>query len=218
MAKSKLSRLLDNRAEYTAISHDTVFHRVVRALVKPLARLGVTPNQITAARLVTGLAGAVIYAVDLTGAAFAGSALVVLSMALDRLDGELARAAGLTSKWGHTFDLLSDAAVNAAIFSGLGIGLFETIGAWGPALGIIASIGVVGALTIVMRLEALHGARAGELKSGGFVDPDGAMIIAPITVVLGGSVALVVTAAVVAPLAAIALAWHFRSELQVSRS
>jgi archaetidylinositol phosphate synthase len=92
-------------------------------LARPLIRLGVTPNQITAFHLALGL---VIVATMVWGAPranlWAGVAWLFACL-LDRLDGEVARIGNMTSPWGHRFDDFVDTALSSLYFLGLGLGL-----------------------------------------------------------------------------------------------
>ena len=88
----------------------------------------VTPSQVTVVRLATGIAAAVAFALGPSswlGLPWwdVGAGLFILSMVLDRGDGDYARLSGQTSAAGHKFDLIADAVCNAVIFVGLGIGL-----------------------------------------------------------------------------------------------
>ena len=107
----------------TEMSHDTWIHRGVRAPVRRLAKTPVTPNQITTLRLVTGLGAAAAFALGSDPFRHLGAGVFVLSVLLDRADGELARMSGKTSRAGHVYDLFADAVCNAVIFFGLGVGL-----------------------------------------------------------------------------------------------
>ena len=95
------------------MSHNTWIHRIARVGVRPLVGTPVTPNHLTTLRLVTGLAAAGAFATGIPEWRAWGGVIFVVSMFLDRADGELARLGGKTSPWGHKFDLVSDAVCNA---------------------------------------------------------------------------------------------------------
>lgn len=107
-----------------------------------LLRLPVTPNQITAASLVVGLAACWFLIqgghVWMVGA----GVLFVLTYVLDNCDGEVAREKGLSSLFGHWFDTIVDWLVHSAFFIALGIGAMRVFGseAW-LWLGGIAALG-----------------------------------------------------------------------------
>ncbi|MEM7253318.1 MAG: CDP-alcohol phosphatidyltransferase family protein [Pseudomonadota bacterium] len=196
------------------MSHDTLIHRGVRALIGPLSKAGITPNQITTARLITGLGAAGAYAMGEAVFVYWGSALLVISIALDRVDGELARATDQMSEWGHKFDLISDAVVNGVVFLGIGIGLrASSLGLWSVALGLLAAAAVMATLVLVVLVESRHGTKAAAVPLTRYVDPDDAMLIAPLVMVFGGAPGLLIAAATIAPLAAIGLFVYFRIQL-----
>lgn len=160
-----------------------------------------TPNHVTTVRLGAGIAAAVAVAVDTELWRDIGAGIFLLSVVLDRADGELARLSGKTSPNGHKYDLVADAVSNALIFVGLGIGLREsTLGYWGIPLGAVAGAAIVVVLWQVMRIEAEKGARAGELKGVAGFDPDDAMLAVPIAIWIGWSDQLLIAAAIGAPL------------------
>ncbi len=143
-----------------------------------------------------------------------GALVFIISMFLDRADGELARLSGKTSAWGHKFDLVSDSAANALAFVGIGIGLRASeLGYWALILGFIAGAAVAAVLWFVMRLESEGGDRAGEI--GGFAgfDPDDAMLLVPVFVLLGFAQPLLVAAAIGAPAFAVFFYILFRRAL-----
>jgi phosphatidylglycerophosphate synthase len=197
------------------MSHNTWIHRAARVVARPLARTPVTPNQVTTLRLAAGLAAAAALAQGESDWRHWGAGLFVLSMYLDRLDGELARLGGKTSPWGHRYDLFSDTLCNALAFLGLGIGLRAgQFGAWAPVMGLVAGLAIAAILWLVVRMEARYGARAGELGSSAGFDPDDAMIAVPVLVWLGLSDWLLAAACLGAPAFAIYMTLKFRAALR----
>ena len=78
-------------------------------VVVPLARTGITPNQVTFATLPVFLAGAAVLALlPNWGALIAGAAIIELSYVLDCADGQLARLKGMSSPVGAHLDFLMD--------------------------------------------------------------------------------------------------------------
>jgi len=152
-------------------------------------------------RLAAGIAAAVAVAVDTELWRDIGAGIFLLSILLDRADGELARLSGKSSPGGHKYDLIADAVSNASIFVGLGIGLREsTLGYWGIPLGAVAGAAIVVVLCQVMRTEAEKGARAGELRGVAGFDPDDAMLAVPLAIWVDWSDQLLIAAAIGAPL------------------
>jgi len=178
--------------------------------VRPLARTAVTPNQLTAARLAAGLGAAACFAVGDAAWGWAGAAAFVLAMALDRADGELARAKGAHSRFGHVFDLVADGASNAAAFIGIGVGVARHGGAlaeYAPMLGIVAGLAVAFTEALVMRMDALGIQSTAEIGGVRGFDPDDAMIFVPLAVVAGLGGPLLVAAAIGAPAAFAWFTW-----------
>jgi len=78
-------------------------------VIVPLARTGVTPNQITLATLPVFLAGAAMMAFFPSwGMLCGGVAIIELSYVLDCADGQLARLRGTSSPVGAHLDFLMD--------------------------------------------------------------------------------------------------------------
>jgi archaetidylinositol phosphate synthase len=191
------------------ISHDTWIHKGVRAAVRPLIRTRITPNHITTVRLLTGLAAAAMFAIGGPLWPHIGGALFVISVVLDRADGELARLGGKSTPWGHTYDLIADAVCNAAVLAGVGIGLRDgPFGGWALPMGLLAGGSVAFILWSVIRVEEAEGARAAELPAIGGFDVDDAVLFIPITIWLGGGAPLLVGAAVCAPTVAVFFLWR----------
>jgi archaetidylinositol phosphate synthase len=201
------------------LSHNTWIHRGVRSLVRPLAKTAVTPNQVTTLRLLTGIAAAAAFAVGDDSWRVIGAGIFLLSMILDRADGELARLSGKMSASGHRYDLFADSFCNCVAFVGLGVGYVDTaLGAWAAAMGLAAGVAVVAILAMVVRAERVSGARAAELGSGAGFDADDGMLAVPVLVLLDGGILLLYSAAIGAPVFALFFYWRFRSILHPAPS
>jgi phosphatidylglycerophosphate synthase len=196
------------------MSHNTWIHRLVRVGVRPLAATRVKPNHVTTLRLATGLIAAAAFAVGSAPASYAGAALFLLSMFLDRADGELARSTGQTSAWGHRYDIVADALANAAAFIGIGVGARDVLGPAAIALGALAGLGIVAILALVVRIEARRGARAAEFRSAGGFDIDDTLLLVPLAVISGFGWAFIAIAGVGVPLFAAAMLWWYRDSLR----
>jgi archaetidylinositol phosphate synthase len=196
------------------MSHDTWMHRVVRLGVRPLADTRVTPNQLTTLRLGAGIGAGALLAQGGQPWFDLGAALFLVGMLLDRADGDLARLTGKTSRWGHTYDLVSDALSNAIAFVGLGLGLRAgAFGVWAPGMGLVAGVAVAAILWLVMKMERRHGARAGELRGVAGFDADDAMLVLPAMVWLNLADWLLAAASIGAPVFAVLMVWLFRGRL-----
>ena len=154
-------------------------------MVRPLAKAGITPNQVTAVTLVMALAAAWLFTRgDAASANWAGS-LFVLARFLDHFDGELARLTGKTSRFGYYFDYVTGGISYASLFLGIGIGLANgPLGLWAIGLGAAgaaaALISLVLNLDLDRGLQLADGATVGYPGMAGFELEDGVYLIAPI--------------------------------------
>jgi phosphatidylglycerophosphate synthase len=188
------------------MSHDTLIHRIVRPVVRRIAPTGVTPNQITTVRLVTGVAAAVGFA---CGGVWAdlGGVVFLLSMLFDRADGELARQTGQMSPKGHRYDLCVDCLCDAIAFVGISIGLALAggVGFAAVLLGAAAAIGI-GVLFWQLNVTKLVDLSCYALRRRGVVvDPDDALALVPVFVWLGLAWPMLIAAAVITPIGALGL-------------
>lgn len=121
-------------------------HRLALIFVRPLANTPITPNHLTFARLISGLAACYCFATGERELIIWGGWIWILSALLDRADGELARVSGKTSAWGHKFDMFCDSAVTSLFFVAGGFGLRSTeLGNWAIAIGLAGGFGVLAA-------------------------------------------------------------------------
>ncbi|MFB4302684.1 phosphatidylinositol phosphate synthase [Actinomadura sp. NTSP31] len=97
--------------------------RVLTPIGRTVARTGVSPNAIT----VIGTAGVAAGALVLfpRGEFFWGTMVITAFVLFDMLDGAVARVTGKISKFGAFLDSTMDRVADAAIFSGLMIGLYR---------------------------------------------------------------------------------------------
>lgn len=141
---------------------DRVLHRRLSRPVSHLAvRLGLTPNQVSVASLVAGLAAAWVVAGATPGGALGGMALYLIAVVLDHADGEVARLTRRTSPVGAWLDVLVDMTVLAAMVAGMGLASSHLAGQ-GAMLGALAAMGVV-ASALVARIGAVAPGRLGDL-------------------------------------------------------
>lgn len=178
---------------------------IAALLVRPLIGTPVTPNQVTALSLIVGLAGGWLFALG-APAAHWGAVLFMVAALLDHCDGELARATGTTSRFGHHFDVAAGGLVHVALYTGIGIGLRDgTLGGWAPVMGIVAGV-TVGAIFIVrVDLERRKGADAiDQPQIAGFEAEDFMYLVGPITW-FGGLTPFLTASCIGAPLY---LAWQ----------
>ena len=99
---------------------------VVRRASKPLTRMAIragwSPNAITVVSLIVGLAAAVSFAAGSWAWVLAGAVLLQLSLVIDCVDGEVARATGRFSSLGAWLDAATDRVKEFAVYAGLAIG------------------------------------------------------------------------------------------------
>ena len=199
------------------MSHNTWIHRIVRPIVRPLAKSPVTPNHLTGLRLATAVAAAVMLAIGDPAWTYAAGVVFLISLFLDRADGELARQSGKSSPWGHRFDLIADYSANVLAFLGLGIGLRG--GALGPgaiAMGLVAGCAIVGIFWLISRIERQGGAGAAAFPTAAGFDPDDAMLVVPLAIFLNVEQPILIAAAIGAPCFFLWTWWRFRRQLALS--
>jgi CDP-diacylglycerol--glycerol-3-phosphate 3-phosphatidyltransferase len=109
--------------------------RTAERLVAPLARIGVTPNGLTAFGLLLNVAAAALLAV---GAFLPGALMVLFAGAFDMLDGALARATNKKTTFGAFFDSTVDRYSEAVVLLGLQIAfLRQPSGDWSSWAGVV---------------------------------------------------------------------------------
>jgi phosphatidylglycerophosphate synthase len=134
------------------LSDEPINTYVIRPIAHQFVRFfyhtRITPNQVTAASIVAGVAAAAVY--GLAGPAYIPLAglLVTLKDILDSADGQLARAKGMFSRYGRFLDSVGDLAVNLLVLLGISLFLFHQDGRSPVFL-----LGVVGFLGISLRVS-----------------------------------------------------------------
>jgi phosphatidylglycerophosphate synthase len=123
---------------------------VSRLLSARLARLPVTPNQMTVVSALVGLAAAPFFLSASPIWQTAGALLFLAHSILDGCDGELARLKFQESRWGGILDFWVDNIVHSAIFACMAVGWSSSAGAnWPLALGAAAVAGTLGSAGFV---------------------------------------------------------------------
>ncbi|MEH2332800.1 CDP-alcohol phosphatidyltransferase family protein [Nostoc sp.] len=179
-------------------------------LVRPLKDSWVNPNHLTTVRLVTGLAAAVAIAVGDTIWANIGAWLFALSNFLDHTDGELARLSGKSSKWGHQYDLASDAIIHILLFVCIGYGLREgKFGWWALLMGIVSGVSVACIFHLRNQMEQRLGKDASRQPNFAGFDIEDVLYLFPIVTLLDGLEPLLMAATIGAPTFAIWVIWQF---------
>jgi len=132
------------------------FQNLLRPVVRALARAGVSPNQVTVAALVLAFAagGAVAWRPQDRWPLVVLAAALVVRMALNAIDGVLAREHGMTSRTGAVLNELGDVVADAVMY--LPLALVAPLDA-----GWVVAAVVLGILTEMAGVlaQALGGAR-----------------------------------------------------------
>ena len=115
-----------------------------------------TPNQVTAARVVAAFAAVAIFTSwnASFAAGLAGVALTITAIALDALDGYLARTRNLATPFGAQLDILGDRLVENVFFTFFAVA--GLISLWVPVVFFVR-----GTLTDFLRSLAAHSGRTG---------------------------------------------------------
>jgi hypothetical protein len=111
---------------------------VARRLTPVALRLGLTPNAVTVASLLVGLAAAVLFGVGDRWALVAGAVLLQLSLVVDCVDGDVARYTRRFSATGAWLDASTDRLKEFACYAGLAWGAGGADGsAWTLAVAML---------------------------------------------------------------------------------
>lgn len=145
--------LLDHLARRTATGDSYVAAVLDRRLSRPvtrwLLRRGTAPARITLASIALGLLGGAALATTGYETRVTGVLLLVASLVLDCVDGEVARARLEESPEGARLDLAGDYLVHLATFLGLGIGLGrEGLSPAGVACSVALVLGVLASMAV----------------------------------------------------------------------
>ena len=201
------------------MSYNTWIHKIARQLVLPLVDTPVTPNHLTTGRLLSGLAAAACFGVGEFSWNLLGALAFIVSMLLDRADGELARLSGKSSRFGAIYDLITDAICNSALFIGLGVAAMDgNLGSWALFMGIVAGVSISIIFYAVIEVAASIDASAAAFNSFAGFDPDDAMIIVPIGVALGFGQLLLTLAAIITPFVAVYICRDMMKRQQKARN
>ncbi len=95
------------------------YQRVMMPVGRALARTGITPNMITGLTVLVALVSAWFFAM---GDLVTGLLFMILTVVMDMFDGAVARAAGLATKFGATFDHVLDRYAEFLFMLGLMMG------------------------------------------------------------------------------------------------
>lgn len=136
-AKKALLSRLPNPREGVISKH--LNRKISTRLTGLVARLPLTPNQVSFISFFIGLAGAAAFAL---GVPIAGGLLTQLSSIVDGMDGELARLKFMKSGFGDFADSVLDRYMDGFLILGMTYYVFQsTGGVWAWALGWTAMVG-----------------------------------------------------------------------------
>jgi phosphatidylglycerophosphate synthase len=188
--------------------------RLARWLVRPLAGRWVRPNHLTTLRLTVGLGAAVCFLPGTYLWSNLAALLLILSNFLDHTDGELARMTGNTSRFGHLYDLASDALVTILLFAAIGVGLGARPGA---AVGIspvwagtVAGCAIALIFFLRLRIEDLAGKTATRQASFIGLETEDVLYLMPLVTLCNSLPLLLSLAAVFAPMYAVWVVFEYR--------
>jgi archaetidylinositol phosphate synthase len=185
--------------------------RLAWRLVYPWRESSLTPNHLTSLRLLCGVAACAILSQGGYLWTNIGALFFCLSNFLDHADGELARMTGKTSRFGHVYDLVSDAVVNILLFVGMGVALADTEQDIDVLpLGGIAGIAVAGIFHMRNLIEEKVGKEDARQPNAGGVEVEDILYLLPVITLTGQLRPFLVLAAIGAPLYA---AWVVREYL-----
>lgn len=149
--------------EYSLSPTDRAYRLFSIYLSVPLARVGATPNGITVAWIVIGLAGVTGVLVDSWAARVVAALLLQLSYLLDFVDGEVARLNERRSMVGGFLDLLGHGVIKASLPLAVG-----GAAAWQTGHAGLAVAGGIAAIVIVVgdALRFYAACTVNDLKGG----------------------------------------------------
>ncbi len=179
--------------------------RLARILVEPLRDTRVTPNHLTTVRLGVGLAAAACFLPGSFGWSNLAALFLAASNFLDHTDGELARLSGKASRFGHLYDLASDAIVTILLFVAIGVGVaggrkFPDQWLAPPvAEGIIAGCAIALIFFLRMRIEDLAGKEATRQGEAGGFETEDILYLLPLVTLCDGLRPFLIAAAICAP-------------------
>ena len=179
--------------------------RFSRPIARALAHTPVTPNQVSLIAFLMAVGAAALFYYDLN--IWAG-VLVQASSIVDGVDGDLARAKNMASRFGGFFDALLDRYADAVILAGLGYWAFKfQAGADQTTATILAGVAIIGSLMISYsraRAEATFG-QPFEGLPGALASRDLRLFVIIIGAIIGQGVA---TLAVIGILTNMVVLWR----------
>ena len=185
--------------------------RLAARLVYPLRDTAVTPNHLTTVRLLFGIAACVLLSKGSYAWSNAGALCFAASAFLDHTDGELARITGNKSKFGHYYDLASDAVSDVLLFVGIGIGLSHgDLGTGALFMGILAGVSVAGTFHLRLMISNIMGKERPGMPNIGLFEIEDVLYLLPLVTLFELLQPFLIAAALGAPVFAL---WTLRDYL-----
>jgi phosphatidylglycerophosphate synthase len=186
--------------------------RLARWMVAPLAHTWVGPNYLTTLRLLVGLAAVAAFFVGTYLWSNVAALLLVVSNFLDHADGELARLSGKSSRFGHIYDMVSDALVTILLFFaiGAGIGFSRGMPSVFPGIGAIVGISVSLIFYVRVRIEDMAGKAATRQASFAGFETEDVLYLMPLVTLSSGLAPMLWLALTCAPLYALWTVFEYR--------
>jgi phosphatidylglycerophosphate synthase len=188
--------------------------RFARWLVTPLKDSWVTPNHLTTVRLAVGLLASACFLPGTYLWSNLAALLLIVSNFLDHTDGELARMSGKTSRFGHLYDLASDALVTILLFVAIGMGMSLRPGMDFDVPPALAGAAAGGAIALIfylrMKIEELAGKTATRQASLGGFETEDVLYCMPLATLCNQLPLLLLVASVCAPTYALWVVFEYR--------
>ena len=189
--------------------------RLAAWLVYPLRHTAITPNHLTTVRMLFGIAACVLLSKGSYAWSNAGALCFVISAFFDHADGELARISGNKTRFGHYYDLVSDAVADILLFIGIGIGLMgSNLGTGALFMGIFAGVSVAATFQLRLLIGSMTGQRQVQQPNIGWLEIEDVFYLLPLVTFFELLYPFLVVAAVGAPLFA---AWTLLEYLRLKR-
>ena len=147
-AERRLLRALTKDTDGFMARH--VERPVSLSISRRLARIAITPNQMSVISILVGICGGPFFLSSRPLMQTTGALLFLAHSILDGCDGELARLKFQQSRWGGVLDFWGDNVVHSVIFACMSVGWSRSVGAaWPLALGLAAVLGTLGSAGFV---------------------------------------------------------------------
>lgn len=127
MSAARIAQLQANRVDDGFFS-TFVIRRMSKPITRVALRLGLSPNTITLASFAIGLAAAAFFAIGYQWALVIGAVLLQVSIVVDCVDGEVARATRRFSTLGAWLDASTDRVKEYVAYAGLAFGAQHVLG------------------------------------------------------------------------------------------